>query len=93
MKLDKDQVIKIFKEKKVGLPCHRCGSQTFSILDEYTKVPIQEDMDKIQNTLLGGPSVPAIIVACNNCGAITFHALGALGLLPNEGAAENAAKK
>ena len=37
------------------------------------------------NIRLGGPMVPIAIVACTKCGAITMHALGALGLLDNQG--------
>lgn len=93
MKLDKKKVAQILTEKKAVLPCHRCGSKTFSILDDYTKIQIQSDLDKIADTFVGGPSVPAIVVACNNCGAITFHALGALGLLSAPKEDENAEKK
>jgi hypothetical protein len=38
--------------------------------------------------VLGGPTIPVAIAACNNCGAITFHALGALGLLKKEETAD-----
>ncbi len=93
MKLNKEEIAKVLTERKALLPCHRCGKQSFTIVDGYTKIPMQEDIDEIQNTLLGGPSVPAVLVACNNCGAITMHALGALGLLPNKVEAENAKKE
>jgi len=29
----------------------------------------------------GGPSVPCAIVVCENCGNVSFHAMGALGLM------------
>jgi len=34
--------------------------------------------------VVGGPVVPVLIVICNNCGAITFHSLGALGFLEGD---------
>ncbi len=93
MKLDKKRIAQILSERGAMLPCHRCGNKSFSILDDYTKIPIQQDIDKIQDTILGGESVPAVIVACNKCGAITLHALGALDLLPKDGVSENVEKK
>jgi hypothetical protein len=53
-------------------PCPRCGNQHFSILEGYTFFPINETT----GTILGGPTIPAILVVCNACGAITPHALG-----------------
>lgn len=93
MNLDKKKIGKKLKDRGALLPCHRCGNQSFSILDQYTKIPVQEDIDKIQDTVLGGASVPAVIVACNRCGAITYHAFGALGLLPKDGGTENVEKR
>jgi hypothetical protein len=31
---------------------------------------------------MASPTVPAIAIACSNCGFISQHAAGALGLLP-----------
>jgi hypothetical protein len=84
MKLDKQEIAKKLNEKGAIKPCHRCGSNSFSILDGYAKYQIQENIEDLPNTLLGGPSVPFIIIVCNNCGAMTPHAMGALGLLPKQ---------
>jgi hypothetical protein len=71
-KFDRQNYITQFQQKGVIKPCSRCGHQLFSILDGYTFFPINETT----GTILGGPTIPAILVVCNKCGAITPHALG-----------------
>ena len=83
MKISKDDVAKKLTEKGALLPCSRCGNHSFTILDGYSKVMLDNEVDG--NIRLGGPMVPIAIVACTKCGAITMHALGALGLLDNQG--------
>jgi len=34
--------------------------------------------------VIGGPSVPSVVTACNRCGYLSQHTLGTLGLLPKE---------
>jgi len=59
-------------------PCSRCGHTQFSIVDEtlLTMQPLTG------NFVVGGGGVPAVMVACNNCGNLWHHALGALGMMP-----------
>lgn len=79
MKIEKDDVIKKLTEKRAVLPCSRCGCNSFTVLDGYSKIMLDEEIDG--SLRLGGPMVPVTAVVCTNCGAITMHALGALGLL------------
>ncbi|WP_422766854.1 hypothetical protein ACOX9X_11375 [Photobacterium leiognathi subsp. mandapamensis] len=81
MKFDRKKVIEKLEEKKALAPCQRCGQNNFSVLDQMTNFSVQEDT---QGFVLGGATVPAALVICNHCGAITPHALGALGLLNSE---------
>ena len=74
----KDDVIKRLKEKGVTLPCPRCGSSSFSLLDGYFNETIQSMLPGI---VLGGPTVPSVATACSRCGFLSQHALSALGLL------------
>jgi hypothetical protein len=64
--------------KGANKPCSRCGHTQFSIIDEalLTVQPITG------NFVTGGGGVPAVMVACNNCGNLWHHALGALGMMP-----------
>ena len=80
MSIDKDNIITILTEKGAVKPCHRCGRNKFELLDGYRRIALQDDFQG--GFVIGGPSVPAVCVACSNCGAVTSHALGALGLLP-----------
>ena len=80
MKIDRDEIAKILTEKKATNRCHRCNSNQFNVLESYSYLVLQDDIGK--DLVIGGPSVPVALLACNNCGVITSHALGALGLLP-----------
>ncbi len=81
MPLDKREIGNALTEKGAIRPCHRCGAAQFTVLDGYSSVFLQPDLGSV---VLGGPNVPVASVVCNNCGAITAHAVGALGLLPGK---------
>jgi ribosomal protein S27E len=62
-----------------AVQCPMCGHNNFAISDAYISNSLQDDF---QNIVLGGPSIPSIAVICTNCGFISQHALGVLGLMP-----------
>ena len=72
-----NECVEALNSKGVKLPCPRCGSNKFSVVGESI-IAINEDPNVIS---IGGPSVPTILVACDNCGYVTQHAQGPLGLL------------
>lgn len=74
------RIIEALNSKGVNKPCPRCGHLHFSVVAE-TFIPINNEPNVIS---VGGPVVPTVIVACSNCGFVTQHALGALGLAPLE---------
>jgi len=80
--MDKDTIALKLQEKGAVKPCHRCEQMEFSIINGYTNIQLQDDFDG--PIVLGGARIPVIHVACQNCGAITSHALGALGMLPKQ---------
>lgn len=83
MQIDKnrnDQIIKSLENKRARLPCSRCGNNKFEIVGE-TFIPIQSDPNSV---VIGGPSVPTALVACSNCGNISQHALGVLGIMKEQ---------
>jgi len=84
MEIDRDKIAKKLSEKGATRPCHRCGQNSFTVLEGFTNIHIQDRFSA--GLVIGGPSVPVAHIACNNCGAITSHALGALDMLPQEGA-------
>jgi len=77
----KQKIIKALEERKVILPCPRCGNEHFTLLDGYFNQTIQTELTGI---VIGGPSVPSIVVVCTQCGYLSQHALGVLGLLPKQ---------
>ena len=72
-----ENIIKALQEKNVNLPCHRCGSTNFDVVST-TVFPINQNLNSIS---VGGPSIPAVIIACSNCGVLSTHALAPLGLV------------
>lgn len=78
---EKDKIISALEERFAKHPCPRCGNQQFSLAEGYFNQPLQE---KLGGLVLGGPSIPSVVVICARCGFISQHALGALGLLPTQ---------
>jgi hypothetical protein len=77
----KDKIVAKLVERGVRLPCPRCGNPNFTLLDGYFTQPVSTEIGTL---VLGGPTVPSIVTACTQCGYLSQHALGALGLLPAE---------
>lgn len=84
--MDTAEIGKILTDKGADRPCHRCGHEDFAIIDQYTYIPLQEKLS--QSLKLGGSAIPAIVTVCVNCGAVNFHALAGLGLMPEHHARE-----
>jgi hypothetical protein len=76
----KQIIIDRLTERGVKTTCPMCGNRNFILADGYFNNIMQTDF---QNFVLGGPSIPTIATACSNCGFISQHALGVLGLLNN----------
>ena len=72
-----DEYVQAIQSKGVDAPCPRCNNTRFDILGEST-LPIQENPNVVQ---VGGPSIPVVIIACAQCGFITLHAQGVLGMM------------
>jgi len=77
-----EQKAKLIEELERRLPeskCPMCGNRQFTIVEGYFTNTIQPRPGAM---LLGGPAIPAAAIICGNCGFISQHALGVLGLLP-----------
>lgn len=67
-------------EVGVRTSCPMCNTQNSWVLaDGYLNEPIQGGLH--QGLVIGGPSIPSAALICSNCGFMSQHALGALGLL------------
>lgn len=82
----KQEIVNKLNERKVNLPCPRCNGNNFTLMDGYFNQPIQYDLSKVK---IGGTSIPSVLTICNNCGYLSQHALGTLGLLPKKDEDEN----
>ena len=82
---EQNAVIAKLKEKGVKADkCPMCNSNHFIIADGYFNHQIAAKNAIIANggaVYLGGPSIPSIAIVCTNCGFISQHSLGVLGLL------------
>jgi len=76
---EKQRIIKKLQEKGVKIHCPMCGHNNFIIADGYFNNSMQSGFGG--GLVLGGPSIPTIGIVCGNCGFISQHALGVLGLL------------
>lgn len=74
-------IISKLNKKKAILPCPRCGNHQFTLLDGYLNPIIQNDL---QGVKIGGRTIPCAVTICTNCGYLSYHALGALGMLPDK---------
>lgn len=70
---DKDKIANDIANKG-GLKnkCERCDSEHFSLLDGFFRLDAQQDLNE---TVIGGPSVPAFGMVCTDCGSISFFAV------------------
>jgi len=78
---DKQKIISTLTERRATLPCPRCGNSQFTLIDGYFNETVQTELKGI---VIGGLSVPSVVIACNQCGFMSHHAIGVLGLLPGE---------
>jgi len=76
------KIVQALQDRDAMLPCPRCGNQRFTLVEGYLSHYIQKEPSSI---VIGGPSIPTVAVVCTRCGFVSQHALGVLGLLPEEG--------
>lgn len=75
---EKKEIINSLNKKGVRIHCPMCEHKNFIIADGYFNHPMQSNLEGVS---FGGPSIPTIAIVCSNCGFISQHALGVLGLL------------
>jgi hypothetical protein len=75
----KQEITNKIQQKIQNLSCPMCHKNNFILGDAYIHNILQENLNGIA---IGGPSIPAIPIICSNCGFISQHAIGVLGLFP-----------
>jgi len=79
---ERNKIIQALENHGARLPCPRCGNNNFSLIDGYFNHSFQPQISN--NVIIGGPSIPSVAVVCNRCGFLSYHAVGALGILPTQ---------
>ncbi|MGN8197912.1 hypothetical protein ACS8Y6_04405 [Salinisphaera sp. RV14] len=74
------EVASRLEERGVRNACPMCGGKSWTVADGYFNQALQGEL---KGMVLGGPSIPSAALICTNCGFMSQHALGALGLLPS----------
>jgi rubredoxin len=77
----KKRIAETLQERKQNLTCPMCQNKNFIMADGYFNNNMQTDFGSIS---IGGPAIPTIGIICDNCGFVSQHAIGVLGLLPKE---------
>ena len=67
--------------EKVGVlnVCPICRLGRFQLHPGYFVNIVQQDIKTVE---LGGEAIPTVVLTCRNCGFVSQHSLGELGLLP-----------
>ncbi len=81
-KKTKQKIAEEIEKRNAATPCPRCHGNKFTIMDNFGKTTLNPDLKGYK---LGGPFVPFIILICNNCGFMSQHAVGVLGLSNKSG--------
>ena len=76
---EKERIVVLLQGRGVPKQCPMCKKSTWSIADGYFSTPIHRSVHS--GVVLGGPTIPSIALVCTNCGFISCHAAGVLGLL------------
>lgn len=75
----KQKIVERLRERGVVRPCPMCGKGSWVLADGYLNEALHGNL--AYALFLGGPSLPSAAIICTNCGFMSQHALGALGLL------------
>jgi hypothetical protein len=76
----KNKIKEALIKKVPNLSCPMCKHNNFAMTQGYIVHTLQSNYSSVT---LGGEAIPSIGIICNNCGFISQHAIGSLGLLVN----------
>jgi len=76
----REDISKRLQDRGINRPCPRCGHTHFALVDGFAVFGLVDNLEDegVRNL------VPSVVLACSRCGNLNFHALGPLGLLPNQ---------
>lgn len=68
-----EEIIKLLTAKGAIQPCPRCSNAQFELIGE-TSIPVGKEQKSLLATSI--PKMPVLILACNHCGYVAYHAEG-----------------
>src|SRR5690242_12824385 len=78
-------VIQALQTRGLSGDCPMCKKNQWVVHEVPTSVPVYEASGQVK---FPGTSMPMAVMICRNCGFASFHSLGALGLINQQGAAQ-----
>lgn len=78
---ERQDIIKVLTERIGGFSCPICHKGHFSLVDGFSSHALTDDYHIIN---LDGKIIPFVMLVCDNCGFVSQHALGSLGILPKQ---------
>ena len=75
---EKKRIIEIMNHRIGHFSCPICHKGHFSLVDGYSSQGLSEDY---KNVIFASKVIPYVMLVCDNCGFVSHHALGTLGLL------------
>jgi predicted nucleic-acid-binding Zn-ribbon protein len=67
----KEKTMRSLKEKNVHLPCPRCGTTKFDVLDGFSTTQFYwKPIGSVYSS-----SIPSVVIICKNCGYMSQHSL------------------
>lgn len=75
---ERNQIIKALSERIGNFTCPICHKGHFSLIDGYSSHALTDNYRIIN---IDGKIIPFVMLACDNCGFISQHALGTIGVL------------
>jgi len=75
-------VIQALQTRGLSGDCPMCKKNQWVVHEVPTSVPVYENSGQVK---FPGTSMPMAVMICRNCGFASFHSLGALGLINQNG--------
>lgn len=72
----RDKFVAFLQDKKTNPVCELCGHNNWMIPDGKSGIVNLPIPSEDGSFVIPPPSVPALLMVCNNCGNIRFHAAG-----------------
>lgn len=78
---EKREIIEMLNQRVGHFSCPICHKGHFSLIDGYSSNVLGDNYHVIN---LEGRILPYVMLVCDNCGFISSHALGSLGILKRQ---------